>query len=83
MTLFNKYIIDLPQVIKKLKGINISIFTDNLIVYIKTKNILNQQKILEDKMNLVLQILHNLTMINHMGINTTKTLENNIQPLIQ
>lgn len=72
-SLFNAYINDLPGKLKAVKGIQVGMFADDVVIWITGKNNKKQQNNLEHTANEALSVLQEWTIENNMEINTTKT----------
>lgn len=72
--LFNAYINDLPERLKKVKGIKISMFTDDVVIWTSAKNTSRKQKgQLQDTINSALEEVNSWALENNMKISKTKT----------
>lgn len=74
--LFNLYTNDLIEKLKKIEGVNVCMFADDMVIWIQKENIKNfqkQQDYLETTMNSVLKYLSTWCEENNMTINKSKT----------
>ena len=71
--LFNVYINDQPKHLKKIEGIEVSMFVDNVVIWASAKNNNKPQRTLEKTMNHSLEVLNSWAKENNMNINKLKT----------
>ena len=74
--LFNVYISDLPKHLKKIEGIKVSMFVDDVVIWASAKNNNKQQRTLEKTMNhsLEVPVLNSWATENNIIINKLKTM---------
>ena len=65
---------DLPECSKKIEGIKVSMFVDNVVIWASAKNNNKQQRTLEKTMNHSLGVLNTWATANNMIINKSKTM---------
>jgi len=71
--LFIVYINDLPESSKKIEGIRVSMFADD-VIWASAKNSNKQQRTMEKSMNHSLEVLNAWATANNMIINKPKTM---------